>query len=1095
MQDMFPRDNQEVRFSFTHMSADGEVTERHRRADVCVGETVIEYQHSRITREEVGERNSDYGNKAGKCVIWVIDCTQNINKPKCISQRGEAEDDVWILEFEKKWHVEAMSDCPILFADFGDRIFRVPVQSVRYRMVAVFGSIPKGPEFSKHITSPELDTDLDLIVPAQSCLTVAQDPHGSGKTYGLTMMIIRTDLEEYRRYDQYGAFVIVTKAHSAKEVVYSEFMERLRDSACVIVEEKRVCKKYVVKFTRPSGSLVLCIFGTADSLMWNLTENRKQAADPFIGLVQTIHEHGPTKLKGPKGRMNYASEQPPINKGTLLITDEATMLPEAYADAFATLMHMCHVDVHLAGDVQQSTFYEDNLLTKVMREYNKVTSNSLGSPDPPRLPSFPDSKVVIHPGNRVRRFNQHLVDFRNAIMTKFHTNPSHNLNIRVPVAAGDVVHTRGDFSIHALGYTGPGADPETIEDAVDEILDRIKQDVEDFGILPNDLLIVTPFVSNNPLMDQLRTAVEELWAQKFSDPAYVDRVRGLRDFGETFQLVEEAKEVPEPRETPKGLPWLCVLHRSEEGKPIDTTESKYGTRIVSIHASQGDGRRFVYLVGMTQKALCRFSGGKINLKYESLMNVAVSRMKEVVRVYLEKTYDDVWERFTPIMPDELKGAVPPGIDTKVRFLLSECTDITPGLFDAAKDCFGGSLSGVDEQNPRPLVDYAHHMVRMQTVHSIFHAKVLAHQAKDGPDYSEQLFVVFNHVAHWPVRALGSQEYYQTLKRVDRGLHCIPVLYYNTGASVYGAIHKRIMHLLGEVQEDIRGWLRGNGIDENAFLQPEKAVVMQYAVGCVTMGKRGGVKMDTVYDVVNCYMHMTEEKPGKLHPHYEELKNAKMLFEQVIAWGNCEAWSWKINRTIKLGKISGGKLPHFEVKGHIDHLYLNDTHAMPVILVPSMDEISMARQCEQALLHTLVCLQPEKESFEDGKGKPTWEYINGKRITVCFVPIKASRPVFVDMTRVVEDNISLIAEWVSGYIRGEAEAYHPQLIKVAEVSRNDFYTAFEKVEAAHKKNKCLLYVYYAFETATEGEGFEDLERHLNCRLKTHVQRFRGQLERR
>lgn len=1091
MQDMFPQDNQEVRFSFNHMSAGGEVTERHRRADVCVGETVIEYQHSRITREEVGERNNDYGNKAGKCVIWVIDCTQNINKPKCISEGGEVEDDVWILEFEKKWHVEAMSDCSILFADFGDRIFRVPVQSVRYRMVAVFGSIPKGPEFIKHITSAELD--LNPIVPTQSCLTVAQDPHGSGKTYGLAMMIIRADLEKYRMYDQYGAFVVVTKAHSAKDTAYSEFMEHLRNSACVIVEEKCVCKKYVVKFTRPNGALVMCIFGTADSLMWNLTENRKQGTDPFIGLVQTIHEHGPTKLKGPKGRISYASEQPTMNKGTLLITDEATMLPEAYADAFATLMHMCHVDVHLAGDVQQSTLYEDNLLTKVVREYNKVTSNATGSQDPPQLPSFPGIKVVMNPGNRVRRFNQYLVDFRNTVMNGFHTNPTHNLNILLPVAADDVEHTRGEFSIHALGYTGRGADPETIQDAMDEILGRIKQDIEDFGILPNDLLIVTPFVSNNPLMDQLRTAIEELWAQKFSDPAYVDRVRHLRDFGETYQLVQEANEVPETRETPKGLPWLCVLHRSEEGKPIDTTESKYGTRIVSIHAAQGDGRRFQYLVGMTQKALYRFSGGKINLKYESLMNVAVSRMKEVIRVYLEKTYDDVWERFTPLMPDELKGAVPPEIATKVRFnLLSECTNMPTGLFDRAKDCFVASLSDVDEQNLRPLVDYAHHAVRMQTAHSIFHAKVLAHQAKDGPDYSEQLFVVFYKVAHWPVRAFGSREYYQTLKSVDG---CIPVLHYDTGASVYGAVHKRIIHLLREVQGDIRGWLCGNEIDENAFLQPEKAVLMQYAVGCVTMGEGGGVKMDTVYDVVNCYMHMTEEKPDKLHPHYEELKNANGLFEQVIAWGNCETWSWKINRAIKLGTIRGGRLPHFEVKGRIDHLYLNDTHAMPVILAASMDEISMARQCEQALLHTIICLQPENESFENGKGKPTWEYIKGKRITVCFVPIKASRPVFVDMTQVVEDNISLIAEWVSQYIRGEAEAYHPQLLKVAEVARDDFYTAFEKVEAAYKKNKCLLYVLNAFDDASEGTGFEEVERHLGCGLKNHVQKFRCQLERR
>lgn len=42
-----------------------------------------------------------------------------------------------------------------------------------------------------------------------------------------------------------------------------------------------------------------------------------------------------------------------------------------------------------------------------------------------------------------------------------------------------------------------------------------------------------------------------------------------------------------------------------------------------------------------EKKLTRFSDGRINLKYESLLNVAVSRMKEVVRVFLEPTYDDI----------------------------------------------------------------------------------------------------------------------------------------------------------------------------------------------------------------------------------------------------------------------------------------------------------------------------------------------------------------------------------------------------------------------------------------------------------------------
>ena len=63
-QNFFEKKHQEVKFSFYH--DDGkQIVQHNRRADVYIDETVIEYQHSRITLEEVNSRNIDYG-KLGK---------------------------------------------------------------------------------------------------------------------------------------------------------------------------------------------------------------------------------------------------------------------------------------------------------------------------------------------------------------------------------------------------------------------------------------------------------------------------------------------------------------------------------------------------------------------------------------------------------------------------------------------------------------------------------------------------------------------------------------------------------------------------------------------------------------------------------------------------------------------------------------------------------------------------------------------------------------------------------------------------------------------------------------------------------------------
>ena len=1082
MQDLFPPAQQEVEFSFVHSATDGKVTKRQRFADVCVGETVVEYQHSRITRREVNDRNDDYGHKLGQTVAWVIDCTENMAIPKKVSSDEDVEE-VWMLEFEKKWHVESMRGCRVLFAvfydpDWGERIFRVPIESVVHRLVLVFGSWTDKTEWKAHVTS-ELEEDVKS--PKQSTLTVAQDPHGSGKTYRLTRMMIHTDLPEYASCDAYDTFIVVTKPHSAKEVVYAEFMEHLREAGFPY-DESFSNKKYIVRFTRPSGAVIMCIFGTADSLMYNLCDNKMHGADIFTNLVKTIHKHGPTKLEGPKGSFRYAGQQPHMNKKTLIITDEATMLPESYADAFSTIMALCHVDVHLAGDVQQSGFFEHNLLTRVVREYNEAA-------DACELPSFRGCRVIICIGNEVRRFNQALVDFRNTVMRGFHEAPSHNLQIPIPVAALDVTHARGEWFLHTIQQTRARDDPqsEQVVEAVETIMGKLRHDVYDSKLLPNDILIITPFVKNNPTMDELQTSIHEFWSTKFYDEEYVRRLHEKTD-GETDSAVAAriAKylEGKAHFESDSIVPWFCVLHRSEEGKPIDTTESGYGTRIVSIHASQGDGRKFAYVVGLAEYRLTRFSAGKINLKYESLLNVAISRMKEVVRVFLEPTYDDIWVRFLPLMEDAVRQSVPPSLVAKTRFnLVGACNvELNETLFNRTKEVVVAALPcDASDRRDRPLLDYAHHVIRMAIAHTVFWAHLVVSQAND-MDFQEQVFTIFRKVASSPVESLPSAAYYETLGKSS----CIPILRYDSGSAVFAPLHARTLDIVREVQAHVREWVRGNKTDLRLFT-PEHAVMLQYAVEVFTLARYGAenIKMDHVVDVVHCYMHKADDSEGKLERHYDYLNHLTSLFKQVTGHGGGEEWQWKISRSINLGnKRTGNSTQYFPLHAQIGHLFLTETRAMPVILCSSVDDMNMGVICAQALLYTLVCTQPAQTVYKQAKGIPTWQYVQGKTIEICLVPIQGSRPIFLDLTRIVEENAGVLAAWICEYTRHQTEIDMPQAVRIAAHYHENLAEAQELVCTAHKKNKCLDYMRDAFNEAGDAEEVPDLlRRKLNAHLRT------------
>jgi len=618
---------------------------------------------------------------------------------------------------------------------------------------------------------------------------------------------------------------------------------------------------------------------------------------------------------------------------------------------------------------------------------------------------------------------------------------------------------------------------------VETIMDQLRRDVYESKLLPNDILIVTPFVKNNPLMDEIQTSVHEFWSKTFYDEEYVHLLHE-RTSKETDDAYEEriAKyaETKAHLEEKSSLPWFCKLHRSEENKPIDTTESKYGTRIVSIHASQGDGRKFAYVVGLSEKKLTCFSNGKINLKYESLLNVAISRMKEVVRVFLEPTYDDIWKRFLPLMQHAMQRSVPPSLKAKTRFnLIGACNvELNERLFNLTKDKVVAASPCDSDGHDRPVLDYAHHVIRMAIAHTVFWAHLVVNQAND-MEFREQVLTIFKKVAANSIVCLERKHYYESLGKEDS----IPVLYYNSGSTAFEPVHARMLELLREVQHHVRKWTKGESTDLRQ-LTPEHAVLLQYAVEVFTSARYGtqNIKMDHVYDVVHDYMHKTDDNDSKLQRHYDYINHLTSMFQQVKEHNGEEAWQWKIYRVCDLGnRRTGNTTQYFQFTASIAHLFVTEKRAMPIILCPSVDDMSMATICARCLLYTLVCIQPAETA---SKYNPTWQYVKDRKVEICIVPIKGSRPIFVDVTQLVEENIGVIADWICEYTRQGAEEDIPQALNIAKHYHDDFSEAQELVCAAHKNGKCPDYIRDAFNEADDAEEVQSLlARKLKLQLKS------------
>jgi hypothetical protein len=149
-----------------------------------------------------------------------------------------------------------------------------------------------------------------------------------------------------------------------------------------------------------------------------------------------------------------------------------------------------------------------------------------------------------------------------------------------------------------------------MEDRIDEIMNYYKKEVQENNYLPKDFLIVTPFVSNNPFISCLNHAINEFWIQNYQLDSY-----------ETYS----------------------IFHKSEIGSSINLDESKDATRIVSIHSSKGDGRPCVFVIGLHETSLKTFSGLRDSLIYDSLLHVAITRMKKKLYITCNEN-DEIGQR-------------------------------------------------------------------------------------------------------------------------------------------------------------------------------------------------------------------------------------------------------------------------------------------------------------------------------------------------------------------------------------------------------------------------------------------------------------------
>ena len=787
-------------------------------------------------------------------------------------------DDSYLLDFGIAW-----SDPPEplkIVIDVDGQLWHIHTADVRQEMLHV------GPPLDADELVARFEADQGLCTPArrQSRITVMQDPPGSGKTYRLVRLPLFPDYESY---------LIITKPHSAKEVVHREFLEQLRASPhAQLLDEGQHAGSYW-KQLRVFDKTVLLLFLTGDALFAKLAPRaeRPELLDLFEGICATIAQHG--VRTGRRGAVIVKDRPVFLCAKTLVVMDEATKFSLPYAKALGQLVFTCNSDAVIAGDMLQSIESTDNVL-----------AYALSAADP-----FPGSELVVQKGNQIRRCGPRLVALiRDAV-------PWQRFGLPLPEAA-DIGQAEGTFELQLL--TGLQSD------RVESVVQRLHQLILELQLLPSDLLCVFLFVGHNPFADALRDALDELWRQLLEEPSYRSMLLESRTEAASFFDLYDAKVAA------GDYVWFAILHRSD-GLPINTALSEAATRMVSVHAAQGDGRRVVFTFNLSEAGILQcFTHGQKNLSYYSFINVALSRAKELLVVWADR-YDDVLRRLLPHAP-ALRGHLLPKLHI-------------PDAFQAQSihfplDASAQQLLPLLQSADRTLVN--DHELLSATTQLLLLLRIFS-------DGSRQMYAILSRLAHAPiVRFTNHREYRHCLaKRQD-----VPLLCYSRPE--FNRICDDIQERLRQQQGRLRHALESR--DTSPLLQSSQDVlVVIYALECLERGQQLTLRMDALYDGFRALACQNSLTAHALRMALAE-KTVDRVIEQLP-----ESGRWLVYYRVSLGSPDGSTLPHFSVYTQLSYLYVFEEDLFVVLIHPQLGLAQLQAVFSTLCSATLVLLQPRKGS--------------------------------------------------------------------------------------------------------------------------------------
>ena len=981
---------------------------KERRADVVVPEfkRIIEIQHSKISSGEVNERNNDYKLHEHD-VCWIIDAQNSISIIKL--------DERIVLEFtSNSWLYESFLQCEYVYYDIDGFIYKLSPKNICSNQIDV-GKPKIKSEFIDDIKNKKDFWNIDDI--PQAYIYVKQKGAGSGKTYGM-IQLLNNDPE----ISNFKWILFLTKQHSAVNVMYKEFIEQYTQNVLynIILYEEPIMlngkydenqylsnKKYILKYKHKITNVdTYVIFATIDSFGYSVGKDDTKYPDMFDSIFNSIKE-GYSKIQR-IGSVKYAGLNPYVNKESIIMIDETQDLSLLYGEAFLKTVKLTHTNLCVVGDRLQSLTQNENALT-FLHNANMTLIKTIREEQT----------------NIVRRFSDPiLLEFVNKLI------PFNKYGLPLMTPHKKIEPTNNALTIFSAKTVYANQNIDTVVKHVNQIMKYIKIEVDNNKCLPEDFLIVTPFTSKNPLVEALQLAINEFWINTMKyNKDYIENVKNKDEYWKDKNINNFIR--------------YAVFHKCQVGGSINLNESIKSTRIVSIHSSKGDGRKVVFVIGVSQSALQVHSQVANNIIYDSLLHVAITRQKERLYFRLEENGDDIHMRirnsdnninYSDIDFDYARK------NTKLQDINSRLLELS---FDTINDHILSKKKLDDlpkESEEKMLIDMGDHNIRYSSMLINVMVYIYNYELRTKQKTKHQFKEIFKTITKERIRKVSNwKEYIKVLvinskDKYSNDNKLIPILKFeenkNDYYQYYKIIKKTMIRIINELSD----------IDnkEINYFCPLESVILYYMIESVHNGIYQHISINDIYNIIDIYKNaydssvlgheycncnkyfikVNKNAPEKikeyLRNHYDRVShvnnllerfisvysNISWLYEHMVYYGDKDKNNFSINKTYNLIGYNDKNVYILNLKSQFNQLNFNEIKVNSIIDTCFLSNI--------------------------GNDTDNYKKFNNKKIISCILSLDKEEIYEIELTEIVKNNNKLIKNNIRHVLLNKYKNKHEQI---------------------------------------------------------------------